>query len=127
MKTKWNPQVNKQTLLVVASVSVICVGLFAGKLGLLDPDKSYHPPVSNEEWHLKKSAPQIIKDYAKAVYGENCRVEIQGGFYGGTSQVIIYQPITSGIYAGGVQTYSFIVSVNENTGTVDSWKLYDHN
>ena len=45
MKTKWNPQVNKQTLLVVASVSVICVGIFAGKLGLLDPDKSYHPPV----------------------------------------------------------------------------------
>ncbi|MGO8678524.1 MAG: hypothetical protein ACLQVX_21990 [Limisphaerales bacterium] len=74
-----------------------------------------------------KSARQLITDYAKSRHGRNATVLIDSGFAGGAYQVTVKAPIKSGLYAGGYDSSSYTVTVNERAQEITSWKLYDHN
>ena len=121
--------------IIGATAVLVCMGFFArfmvksatGQFGMRHSPASSQPTQSASGLVIRKSARQLIQEYAEARHGRNADVEIVGGFYGGAYQVTVRVQIPSGIYAGGYDRFSYTATVDEESQRITSWQLYDHN
>lgn len=108
----------------ITSIIILAIGL-AVAAGGCDQKSTPATPKSSNTSH--KSDNTLLKEYAKARHGNNAQVEIQGGFYGSSYQVIVRVQIASGQYAGGYDRFSYTATVDSSSQRVTSWELYEHN
>ncbi len=72
---------------------------------------------------------EVIVKYAKKRFGASCKVDVQGGFAGGSYQVQVYIPVNKPAFAGQLKTpdgnygydkKDFVVLLNEKKTSVKS-------
>ena len=112
--------------IAVAAVILVLIAGSAGKENSAS-NTSSRSGSSSSSSSAHRSARTLIAERAEALHGRNARVEIESGFYGGAYQVTVHVPITSGIYAGGYDRFSYTVTVDEPAQEITLWELYDHN
>jgi len=74
-----------------------------------------------------KSKDALLREYAKALHGNDAQVEILSGFSGGLYQVNVRVEIITGKYIGGYHTYSYTAAVDSSSQRVTLWELAFHN
>jgi len=110
-----------KTLNILASLAIALVVTVSG----CGQNSKSETPKNSQKSHQSDNT--LLKEYAKARHGKNAQVEIQGGFSGGSYQVIVRVQIASGQYAGGYDRFSYTATVDSSAQRVTSWELYEHN
>ena len=129
--SKTNTGKEKNRWLIIMGATAVCIVLAAFIAPTMVGNIYKSHPTSGDNGSYNsgshKSARQLIKDYAADNYGRNADVEIESGFAGGAFQVTVKTPISGGVNDGGIQSYSYTVTVDESAQEITSWKMYDHN
>jgi hypothetical protein len=110
-------------------VAITIIGIFAMLvvLGAVIEKPTSSPSLSNTKRPHKKSAREVIREWAGDRHGRDANVDIQSGFYGGAYQVTVRVQIHGGIYDGGYDRYTYTVFLDESAQRVRSAELVEHN